>query len=155
MHRGVDHIVGHLANIGVDYIFGVYGGRPIRSKEFPEQDNKRQIAQAPNCRRSDGGKQMTRFASVPQDDELESRNGGRALAAALPHTPEQQVPEPLTLERVVAEIIAAVRAMRTSFSERELTGDTNLAWDVELESAARPDSGLRFDLTGKAEQSSR
>jgi len=37
---------------------------------------------------------MTRFAGVPKDDELESRNGGRALVAAVPHTPEQQVPEP-------------------------------------------------------------
>ncbi|MDT5115930.1 MAG: hypothetical protein QOE30_1669, partial [Mycobacterium sp.] len=40
-------------------------------------------------------------------------------------------------ERVVAEIICAVRGMRTSFSERELTGDTNLALDLGLESASR------------------
>ena len=36
---------------------------------------------------------MTRFAGVPKDDELESRNGGRALAGAVPHTPEKQGPE--------------------------------------------------------------
>jgi acyl carrier protein len=77
---------------------------------------------------------MTRSVSAPHNDELRIRNSGRALAEGLPHTPEQNV---LTRERVVAEIICAVRGMRTSFSERELTGDTNLALDLGLESASR------------------
>jgi acyl carrier protein len=43
----------------------------------------------------------------------------------------------LTRERVVSEIICAVRAMRGSCSEFEVTGDTNLALDLGLESASR------------------
>ena len=83
---------------------------------------------------------MTRPVSVSQTDELELGDGGSALTEELPHSPEKNMPagsQPLTRERVIAEIIRAVRAMRTSFSERELTGDTNLALDLGLESASR------------------
>ncbi|OBG29374.1 hypothetical protein A5764_22770 [Mycobacterium sp. 852002-51057_SCH5723018] len=38
---------------------------------------------------------------------------------------------------MVTEVIRAVRAMHTSFSEREVTADTNLALDLGLESASR------------------
>ncbi|OMC51309.1 hypothetical protein A5745_02720 [Mycobacterium sp. IS-2888] len=38
---------------------------------------------------------------------------------------------------MIAEIIRAVRAMRPSFSERELNHQTNLSLDLGLESASR------------------
>jgi acyl carrier protein len=83
---------------------------------------------------------MTHFVGVPHNDQLKIRNGGGVFTEGLPHTPEENVPvasEPLSRDRVVAEIIRAVRAMRGSFSERQLTGDTNLALDLGLESASR------------------
>jgi len=45
--------------------------------------------------------------------------------------------EPLTHERVVAEIVRAIRAICTSFPGGELNGETNLALDLGLESASR------------------
>ena len=45
--------------------------------------------------------------------------------------------EPLTHERVVAEIVRAIRAICTSFPDSELNGETNLALDLGLESASR------------------
>jgi acyl carrier protein len=83
---------------------------------------------------------MTHSLSVTHNDELETRSSGRVFKEELPHVAEQNVAvgsEPLTRERVIGEIIRAVRAIRTSFSERELTGDTNLALDLGLESASR------------------
>lgn len=44
---------------------------------------------------------------------------------------------PLTRERVVAEIVRTACAIRPSFSERDLNGETNLALDLGLESASR------------------
>jgi Phosphopantetheine attachment site len=45
--------------------------------------------------------------------------------------------EPLTHERVVAEILRAIRAICISFPGRELNGGTNLALDLGLESVPR------------------
>ncbi len=44
---------------------------------------------------------------------------------------------PLTRDRVVAEIVRTACAIRPSFSEAELNGETNLALDLGLESASR------------------
>jgi len=83
---------------------------------------------------------MTPPVNVPQDDEHEIRTSGPACTEGLPHTPGKRVPvrsEPLTHERVVAEIVRAIRAICTSFPGGELNGETNLALDLGLESASR------------------
>lgn len=83
---------------------------------------------------------MTPSVNVPQDDEHEIRTSGPACTEGLPHTPGKRVPvrsEPLTHERVVAEIVRAIRAICTSFPGGELNGETNLALDLGLESASR------------------
>ncbi|OBJ58538.1 phosphopantetheine-binding protein [Mycobacterium sp. 1423905.2] len=80
---------------------------------------------------------MTRFVHVPDHAELESDHRDHVLAVAPLPSPEQQVTEPLTLDRVIDEITVAVRALSTSFAERELNGDTNLALDLGLESSSR------------------
>jgi acyl carrier protein len=93
---------------------------------------------------------MTRSVGVPHNDELKIRNSGRVFTEELPHAAERNVPvgsEPLTRERVIGEIVRAVRAIRTSFSERELTGDTNLALDLGLESASRVELLLEVQRT--------
>jgi acyl carrier protein len=83
---------------------------------------------------------MTTWVSVWGTDELETRNGDHAFRERFPHAPQQDLrlgSGPLTRERVVTEIVCAVRGMRTSWSKREVTGDTNLALDLGLESASR------------------
>ena len=83
---------------------------------------------------------MTPSVNAPHDDEHEIRTSGPGCMEGLPHTPGKRVPvrsEPLTHERVVAEIVRAIRVICTSFPGGELNGETNLALDLGLESASR------------------
>jgi acyl carrier protein len=83
---------------------------------------------------------MMRAVSVPWIEQLDNRHDERVLSGRFVPEPQQDWPvarAQLTRDRVVAEIIRAVRELRTSFSEREVTGDTNLALDLGLESASR------------------
>jgi acyl carrier protein len=83
---------------------------------------------------------MTRSMSVSPIDELVIRREDRAFSLRVGRGTQQHsraASELLSHDRVVTEIIQAVRGMRTSFSEREVTGDTNLALDLGLESASR------------------
>lgn len=83
---------------------------------------------------------MMRAVSVPWIEQLDNRHDERVLSGRFVPEPQQDWPAAraqLTRDRVVAEIIRAVRELRTSFSEREVTGDTNLALDLGLESASR------------------
>ena len=83
---------------------------------------------------------MTTSVNAPQDDEHEIRTSGPARVEGLPHTPGKRVAvrsEPLTHERVVAEIIRTIRAICTSLPGGELNGETNLALDLGLESVSR------------------
>jgi hypothetical protein len=92
---------------------------------------------------------MTRSGNARRNDELEIRNRHPASTAGLPHT-QRVCPvrsKPLTHERVVAEIIRTIRAIRTSFSERELNGETNLALDLGIESASRVELLLEVQRT--------
>ncbi len=76
---------------------------------------------------------------MPNDGELPTRRVDLAYLSVLPDTLEKArgQDEPLTLERVVAQIIRAIRVIRPSLSERELNSDTNLAFDLGFESAIR------------------
>lgn len=83
---------------------------------------------------------MTPSVNAPQDDENAIRTSGPACMEGLPHTPGKRVPvrsEPLTHDRVVAEIVRAIRAIDTSIPGGELNGETNLALDLGLESSSR------------------
>ncbi|WP_083667141.1 acyl carrier protein [Mycobacterium sp. SP-6446] len=71
---------------------------------------------------------MTGSTNASHNDEPEIRTSGK---------PAPVSSTPLTRDRVVAEIIRAVCALRPSFSERELTDQTNLSLDLGLESASR------------------
>jgi hypothetical protein len=82
---------------------------------------------------------MTRPVSVRGTDEIEIRTS-RAFPALVAPAPQQRLrlaSEPLTQERVVAEIVRAVRGMRMSFAQREITGDTNLGPDLGFDLASR------------------
>jgi acyl carrier protein len=82
---------------------------------------------------------MTTYVNGPHNDELEIRNSDLACAEGLPRAPGKRVPvrsEPLTHERVVAEIVQAI-TICTSFPGSELNGETNLALDLGLESISR------------------
>jgi acyl carrier protein len=94
-----------------------------------------------------GGEHMTHFANASRDDELEIRDRGPAPQAKLSHNGVPVRSKPSTHERVVAVIIRTVRAIRTSFSELELDGDTNLALDLGLESASRVELLLEVERT--------
>jgi acyl carrier protein len=83
---------------------------------------------------------MTTYVNRPHNDELQMRNSDLAHTEGLPYTPGKKVQvgsEPLTHERVVAEIVRAIRAICISFPGRELNGETNLALDLGLESMSR------------------
>lgn len=80
---------------------------------------------------------MTSSLSTPRGDELEIPDADLGCVELLSHTPVSGVSESLTRERVIAEIIRAVCAIRTSFEERDIDGDTNLALDLGFESASR------------------
>ena len=83
---------------------------------------------------------MTPPVNGPHTDELQMRTSGPARMEGLSHPMEKTVPvrsAPLTHERVVAEIVRAIRAICTSFPGGELNGETNLALDLGLESASR------------------
>jgi acyl carrier protein len=71
---------------------------------------------------------MTGSASASYDDALENYLAGQGVPAG---------DTPLTRDRVVAEIVRAACAVRPSFSECDLDGETNLALDLGLESASR------------------
>lgn len=82
---------------------------------------------------------MSMSISVP-DDEMPTRKGNLVYPEA-PHKPLDTdvavANEPLTHERVVAEIVEAIRGIRPAFSELDLTGETNLALDLGFDSAGR------------------
>jgi acyl carrier protein len=93
---------------------------------------------------------MTRSVNAPNNDELEIRNSDAACKAGLPHTRGKRIgvrSKPLIHECVVAEIVRAIRAIRTSFPGRELNGETNLALDLGLESASRVELLLEVERT--------
>ncbi|MGE2817244.1 acyl carrier protein [Mycobacterium heidelbergense] len=71
---------------------------------------------------------MTGSVNASHNDQPEIHAAGKTAPASS---------TPLTRERVIAEIIRAARAMRPSFSERELNDQTNLSLDLGLESASR------------------
>lgn len=83
---------------------------------------------------------MTRSISVPNDGESQTHNGNLAYLRGLPdplETAFSAANQPLTQERVIAEIIQAIRSIHTSFSDCELNAETNLALDLGFESATR------------------
>jgi acyl carrier protein len=93
---------------------------------------------------------LTPSVNAAHNDELAIRNSDPAGTEGLPHTRGERVSlrsKPLTHEQVVAEIIRAIRAIRTSLSGHELNGETNLALDLGLESVSRVDLLLEVQRT--------
>jgi acyl carrier protein len=71
---------------------------------------------------------MTGPVDASHSDELEIHPAGERMPVSSTL---------LTRDRVVAEIVRTACAIRPSFSERDLNGETNLALDLGLESASR------------------
>lgn len=83
---------------------------------------------------------MTHSSDDTRDDEVEPLQSDPLYTGELHHTSEEPFPmrsEPLDHERVIAEIIQAIRGIRPSFPAAELNGNTNLALDLGLQSASR------------------
>jgi acyl carrier protein len=83
---------------------------------------------------------MIRSMTTLDNDQPEICTSDRAGTEELPDVPGMRVPVksgPLTHERVVAEIVRAIRAIRPTFPAGELAGETRLALDLGLESASR------------------
>lgn len=90
---------------------------------------------------------MTRSLNGPHDareiwDSCPAGSDGPSRAPGM-SVPVQD--EPLTRERVVTEIVQAVRTIHTSFPLHRLNADTNLALDLGLESASRVDLLLEVE----------
>lgn len=78
--------------------------------------------------------------NAPHKAEVEMRTSGPACSKGLSHRIGKTVPvrsKHLTHERVVAEIVRAIRAICISLPGGELNGETNLALDLGLESMSR------------------
>lgn len=93
---------------------------------------------------------MTRSVTALHNDQLEIHSSNRAGTEELLHAPRMRAPgqsDPLPRERVVAEIVRAIRAIRTSFPVDELDGETHLALDLGLESASRVELLLEVERT--------
>jgi Phosphopantetheine attachment site len=83
---------------------------------------------------------MTRSISVSNDGDFPTAGGDPGYMGVLFDSigsTGSGADEPLTPERVVAEIVQAARAIHPSLPDHGLSGETNLALDLGFESATR------------------